>query len=116
MALSRQPSWRFSSQENFHASSLFHLCNTIPEADVFELLTYRQKQFARVLIIEAIMDTDMAFHFTRCAPPTLSVDALCMLPPLPIAQPLSTTLPTSQGRTPQPGSAGGSEQGCDGDR
>jgi len=56
-----------SPQENLHASSLFHLCSSIPEADVFELLSFEHSVYARTLIIESIIDTDMAFHFSRLA-------------------------------------------------
>lgn len=53
------------SQEKLHASTLFVICSSTPEANVFELLSPEQFTHARKLIIDAILDTDMACHFSR---------------------------------------------------
>ena len=52
-------------QENMHVSSLFQLCQKVPEADVFECLPPDAYTEVRKLMIDLILDTDMAAHFHR---------------------------------------------------
>lgn len=52
-------------QEKLHASTLFVLCSTVEDANVFESLSPAQFHRARRIIVDAVLDTDMAAHFNR---------------------------------------------------
>ena len=51
-----------SPQESMHISTLFHLCQRYPDCNIFNLLNSADYRYARKLVIELVLDTDMSRH------------------------------------------------------
>ena len=53
--------------ENSHCAALFFMMRTRPETNIFKNLTKEEFSYSRKLIMECILSTDMAAHFTQIA-------------------------------------------------